>query len=295
MPESLATTPDDFGGEPLKVTLSPVWSRTVNGIAFALLAAALLLVIAVPTGSVDADAQQGQHRVFVPGLAMDQGEPAPASTPTPAGVPPGLVACIVANVVDGDTIDVTNCSDEGRVRLILVDTPEVFGGVQCYGREASEYTRTRLLGQSVRLEKDVSETDRFGRLLRYVWTEEGLFNEQIVRDGLATLATFPPDIRYVDRIRAAQQEAYEGGRGLWGEDACLEPPAPPAQPTPTVASPVGQMTWYTSSHSSAQYYYCELDPQWKSLSPAYLRSYPSEAALLAVWAGTRVKFHSSKC
>ncbi len=137
-------------------------------------------------------------------------------------------------------------------------------------------------GSRVQLEKDVSNTDRFGRLLRYLWTDVGLFNEQIVRDGFATLATFPPDIKYVERIRAAQQEAYEAGRGSGGRDACVEPPPAPSQPTPTATSP-------------AQYYYCELDPQWKSLSPAYLRSYPSEAALLAAWAGTRVKFHSSKC
>jgi endonuclease YncB( thermonuclease family) len=266
----------------------------VNRIVFALLVAAVLLPITALLGRVDVDAQQGQYRLYVPGIAMDHGELAPASTPTPAAVPPGLVACIVANVVDGDTIDVANCSDAGRVRLILVDTPEVFGGVQCYGREASEYTRSRLLGQTVQLEKDVSNTDRFGRLLRHLWTEEGLFNEQIVRDGFATLATFPPDIRYVERIRAAQQEAYDAGRGLWGEDACVEPPPAPSQPTPTATSPT-QMTWYTSSHSSAQYYHCALDPQWKNLNPAYLRSYPSEAALLAVWAGTRVKFHSSKC
>ncbi len=148
---------------------------------------------------------------------------------------------------------------------------------------------------SVQLAKDVSNTDRFGRLLRSLWTGEGLFNEQIVRDGFATLATFPPDVKYVERIRAAQQEAYDAGRGLWADDACVEVPALPTQPMPTATSPVGQMTWYTSSHSSAQYYYCELDPQWKSLSPAYLRSYPSEVALLAEWGKTRVKYHSSKC
>lgn len=246
-----ATTPDDFGGDRLEMTSSPVWSETVNRIVLALLVAAVLLPITALLGRVDVDAQQGQYRVYVPGIAMDQGELAPASTPTPAAVPPGLVACIVANVVDGDTIDVANCSDAGRVRLILVDTPEVFGGVQCYGREASEYTRSRLLGQTVQLEKDVSNTDRFGRLLRYLWTEEGLFNEQIVRDGFATLATFPPDIKYVERIRAAQQEAFDAGRGLWGEDACVEPPALPTQPMPTATSPAGQVTWYTSSHSSA--------------------------------------------
>ncbi len=289
------TTPDDLGGEQVAMTSSPVRSETVNRIVLALLVAAVLLPITALLGRIDVDAEQGQYRVYVPGIAMDQGELAPVSTPTPAAVPPGLVACIVANVVDGDTIDVANCSDAGRVRLILVDTPEVFGGVQCYGREASGYTRSRLLGQTVQVEKDVSNTDRFGRLLRYIWTEEGLFNEQIVRDGFATLATFPPDIKYVERIRAAQQEAYDASRGLWGEDACVEPPALPSQPMPTATSPAGQMTWYTSSHSSAQYYYCELDPQWKSLSPVYLRSYPSEAELLAVWAGTRVKFHSSEC
>ena len=263
----------------------------------------------------DVDAQQPTHRVYVPGVVMGQtwnqpGVSQPPGPPLPPDLPmiPGLVSCVVSNVVDGDTIDVTGCSDEGRIRFILVDTPEVFGGVQCYGREASDYTRSRLLGQTIQLEKDVSNTDRYGRYLRYVWIGGQLFNEQLVRDGFATLATFPPDVKYVERIRAAQQEAYYAGRGLWGADACAEPPSAPAPPvfappeagtsptaTPTVSAPIGGMTWYTSSHGSAQYYYCQLDSGWKSLSPTYLRSYASEAALLAGWAGSRVKHHSSKC
>ncbi|MGE0227625.1 MAG: thermonuclease family protein [Dehalococcoidia bacterium] len=115
-----------------------------------------------------------------------------------------------------------------RLRLILVDTPEVFGGTECYGRAATDFTRTVLPAEThVFLERDVSETDAFGRLLRYVWLEDGrLFNELIVAEGYATLATYPPDVKYVDRIRAAQQAAYEGGRGLWG--ACPEESPPPA-------------------------------------------------------------------
>ena len=112
------------------MTSSPVCSVTVNRIVFALLVAATLLPITALLGRVDVDAQQGQYRVYVPGIAMDQGELAPASTPTPAAVPPGLVTCIVTNVVDGETFDVANCSDAGRVRVILVDSAEVFGGVQ---------------------------------------------------------------------------------------------------------------------------------------------------------------------
>lgn len=298
----------------------------VNRFVVIALAAVLTALLPSVRSAPDVDAQQPTYRVHVPGVVMGQtwqapqppGPPLPPApplptatptrTPTPAAIP-GLVSCVVSNVVDGDTIDVTGCSDEGRIRLILVDTPEVFGGVQCYGREASEYTRSRLLGQAVQLEKDASNTDRYGRYLRYVWIGGQLFNEQLVRDGFATLATYPPDVKYVDRIREAQQQAYYAGRGLWGEEACAEPPAVPPPPvvpppggggssptaTPTQAAPVGGLKWYTSSHGSAQYYYCELDSGWKSLSQNYLKTYPSESALLAEWAGQRVKHHSSKC
>ncbi len=133
----------------------------------------------------------------------------------------------VVEVVDGDTVDVDIDGIVFRLRLILVDTPEVFGGAECYGRAASDFTRAALpLGNRVFLEKDVSETDAFGRLLRYVWLEDGtLFNERLVAEGYATLATYPPDVKYVDRIRLAQQVAYAEGRGLWGD--CPDTPAPP--------------------------------------------------------------------
>lgn len=152
----------------------------------------------------------------------------PQPTPT---TPAGLVTCTVTNVVDGDTIDVGNCSDPGRVRLILIDTPEISPG-ECYGKEASAYTRSRLLNRQVALEKDVSNKDGFGRNLRYVWLDGDLFNEQIVRDGYAALATYPPDVKYVDRIRAAQQAAQAESAGLWGTCGGVGIPGTPT-PSPT--------------------------------------------------------------
>lgn len=157
----------------------------------------------------------------------------PAPTKPPGAPPTDGTLCTVSNVVDGDTIDVAGCADEGRVRLILVDTPEVFGGEECGGAEASTYTRQALESRAVLLERDVSQTDAFGRYLRYVWIDGELFNERIVRDGMAQLATYPPDVKYVDRIRGAQQEAREHGRGLWA--ACAGPATATVAPAgPTV-------------------------------------------------------------
>jgi micrococcal nuclease len=159
-----------------------------------------------------ADSAESWHRLVAPGLRSD-GVPPPNPTPDPARSTAG---CVVTRIVDGDTIDVAGCTDEGRIRFILADTPEVFFGVQCYGREASAYTTAWLLGKTVTLERDVSDRDRFDRKLRYIWIDGVLFNEQIVRDGYAVLATFPPDIKYVDEIREAQRFAFEREIGLWG-------------------------------------------------------------------------------
>jgi micrococcal nuclease len=148
-------------------------------------------------------------------------------TPSMAAV---TVAAVVVAVVDGDTIDVQLDGRSQRVRLILIDTPEVFGGAECYGAEASSFTKSLLpAGTAVGLERDVSETDRYGRLLRYVYLADGrMVNELIVAGGYAHLYTYPPDVKHVDRIRAAEQAARAAGRGLWS--AC-----PGASATPTVS------------------------------------------------------------
>ncbi len=158
------------------------------------------------------------------------GEPTPPSAATlPAGValptpPPGLPQARVTRVVDGDTIEVSMGGRRYTVRYIGVDTPEsVAPGqpVECYGREASRRNRELVEGKTVLLEKDVSETDRYGRLLRYVWVDGQMVNAVLVAEGYAQVATFPPDVRYADLFRKLQSQAREQGRGLWG--ACPIP------------------------------------------------------------------------
>jgi hypothetical protein len=135
-----------------------------------------------------------------------------------------------------------------------VNTPEVNPG-ECFGKQASEYTKQKLLNRSVGLEKDVSNKDVFDRNLRYIWIDGELFNERLVRDGYAELAIYPPDVKYQARIAAAEQEAKAQSRGLWptcgtvGAPGTATPvhsptatstpsPTPPgtATPTPTVSA-----------------------------------------------------------
>src|SRR5829696_8423304 len=90
----------------------------------------------------------------------------------------------VERVVDGDTVVLSGL---GKARLIGVDTPEVYGGVECYGRAASAYAKRTLTGRRVRWRYDVEERDRYGRALVYLWLADGrFFNSMLVRQGFAT-------------------------------------------------------------------------------------------------------------
>jgi len=147
-------------------------------------------------------------------------------------LPDRLYAAVVVRIVDGDTIDVLS-GKRLRVRLIGIDTPEVHDGaklnrdaqqsgrsretIKALGRLSSEYTRRHLLGEQVALELDVETRDRYGRLLAYVWLQDGtFFNMAIVRDGFAVVSTYPPNVKYVEILLACQREAREEERGLWG-------------------------------------------------------------------------------
>ncbi len=129
----------------------------------------------------------------------------------------------VTRVIDGDTIEVEIGGEQKKVRLIGIDTPETVDprrAVGCFGKEASDETKRVLESKQVSLEKDVSETDKFGRSLRYVYLklddETILFvNDYLVRQGFAHALTFPPDIKYSQRFVEAQKEARESLRGLW--------------------------------------------------------------------------------
>lgn len=143
-----------------------------------------------------------------------------------ATAPPALTMAVVTHVVDGDTIDVEVAGAEYTVRYIGVNTPETVDprrGVECFGPEASAFNKQLVEGQTVGLEKDVSEVDQYGRLLRYVWVGSEMVNATLVREGYAQASTYPPDVKHQDEFTELQREAAEAGRGLWGE-VCAETP-----------------------------------------------------------------------
>ena len=121
----------------------------------------------------------------------------------------------VVKVIDGDTIRVRIGNQEEKVRLIGIDTPEV-ASHDCFAGEATEELK-RLLGDgSVRLVKERSERDRYGRLLRDVYTAGGAFvNAELVRSGHARVLRITPDVVHADELAGLEAEARAGHRGLW--------------------------------------------------------------------------------
>lgn len=124
----------------------------------------------------------------------------------------------VRRVIDGDTLETTRAQ---RVRLVGVDAPEYRpweGVVEPYGKEAGAFMRRHLTGRSVRLVRDRSDRDRYGRLLRYVYTEDGeMVNARLVREGLAEVKAYPPDTARQNELMQAQAEARSSRRGLWSD------------------------------------------------------------------------------
>jgi micrococcal nuclease len=139
----------------------------------------------------------------------------PTATPSAAA---GRTPAQVVRVVDGDTIVVVMGGVEYRVRYIGINTPETVDPrkpVECYGREASQRNHELVDGKMVELEKDVSETDQYGRLLRYVWLNGDMVNAILVREGYALASTYPPDVKYDELFLDLEREARQAGRGLW--------------------------------------------------------------------------------
>jgi micrococcal nuclease len=130
----------------------------------------------------------------------------------------------VVRVVDGDTIIVAIDGHEERLRYIGIDTPESVTpdqGVECFGPEATAENARLVAGRIVVLEADEEDRDQFGRLLRYVYVVEldgslVMVNERLVADGYAEAGSYPPNKRYEDDLRAAQEAARTRAAGLWG-------------------------------------------------------------------------------
>ena len=139
-----------------------------------------------------------------------------ASLVTPDAPPSGDLA-EVTHVFDGDTIEVELDGRAYRLRYIGVDTPE---RDEPYYQAAFDFNRDLVAGQTVTLVRDVSETDQYGRLLRYVYLSDGTFvNAAIIRQGMGRLVTFPPDVAQTENLKGLQAEARQAGAGMWGDAA----------------------------------------------------------------------------
>ena len=132
---------------------------------------------------------------------------------------------VVTHVTDGDTITL---SAIGKTRLIGIDTPEVYGQTECFGRAASSFTKRVLApGTPVEYRLGLEPRDRYGRALAYVWLTDGrMFNGILAEQGYATVLTIPPNVEYVADFLAAARDARLHDRGLWSPKTCngVNPP-----------------------------------------------------------------------
>ncbi|WJV32409.1 thermonuclease family protein (plasmid) [Rossellomorea sp. AcN35-11] len=142
----------------------------------------------------------------------------------------------VSHVTDGDTIKISpndferyvevaglNSESEPTIRILNIDTPEVHGpkAVQKFGPEASAYAKKTLSGQQVTIELSEKESpyDDYGRLLAYVWVGDTLYEEMIVREGLARVAyLYEPDTKYANHLRSVESEAEFNEINIWETD-----------------------------------------------------------------------------
>lgn len=136
-----------------------------------------------------------------------------------------LDTCRVTRIIDGDTFE---CADRGTrfsVRLLGIDTPEM--AQRPFGAQArralARYLRVR---STVILDLDVRPTDRYGRVLAYVWNDAGVMaNEALLRDGVALVDIQPPNVKYAEALRAAARDAREASAGFWATPGFDCPPA----------------------------------------------------------------------
>jgi micrococcal nuclease len=197
---------------------------------------------AIGCTSADPASPAGAASTATPSARVVPAAPA-TSTSAPTFGPAGQTTeATVVRVVDGDTIVVAFGGKQYKLRYIGMDTPETVdpnSPIQWMGPQATAANIALVYGKTVYLEKDVSEVDRFDRLLRYVWLVNGsawtLVNLELVRQGVASAKSYPPDVRYDNLYRVAEADAQEASLGLWGlapAPTLAATPAPTARPTP---------------------------------------------------------------
>jgi micrococcal nuclease len=139
----------------------------------------------------------------------------------PAATRPGTAQ--VVDVIDGETIEVRIGSEAFTVRYIGVaglETVDPGATVDCFGAEAAAMNEKLVKGKQVELERDVTDGDSRGRLLRYVYLDEEMVNAVLVREGYVLAYPIPPDVAHAKELAGLEAEARDAGRGLWS--ACPE-------------------------------------------------------------------------
>ena len=137
----------------------------------------------------------------------------------------------VTQVNDGNTVSIRVKSFAGiplkieRVRLIGIDAPEL--RQEQWGRLAKKCFK-KFIGENdwvVNVEFDVQQRDKYGRLLAYLWNRKGeLINEKLLEAGYAMQSTFPPNVKYAERLAAAQKRAQQARAGIWKNGGLKETP-----------------------------------------------------------------------
>jgi micrococcal nuclease len=140
----------------------------------------------------------------------------------------------VVRIIDGDTIDIEYDGKQYSVRYIGIDAPETYPK-EYFSTEATEQNAALVEGQTVTLVKDISNTDQYGRLLRYVLMDDVFINQLLVSQGYSLAATFPPDIACAKLFDDAQESARLNNKGLWKNIPSNSKTATPRAATPTPA------------------------------------------------------------
>lgn len=188
-----------------------LYSKKLN-ITLIVLAIILGLILIVSTVTKDKNHQNSRQNVLENQI---QGSKSEAIQKPSLSMVDVRQTVKVIRVIDGDTIEIEGGQ---KVRYIGIDTPETVDPrkpVQCFGIEASNKNKELVEGKTVGLEKDVSETDKYDRFLRYIYVGNIFVNDFLVRQGYAHSSTYPPDVKYQDQLTQAEQEARENSRGLW--------------------------------------------------------------------------------
>ncbi|NWF99212.1 MAG: thermonuclease family protein [Nitrospirae bacterium] len=131
----------------------------------------------------------------------------------------------VLSIADGDTLTARIGKKEEKIRLIGIDAPEL--AQKPWGEKSKEFLQSIISssGWKVSIEYDIDKRDKYGRLLAYLRTADGqLINQKMLENGYAMLFTFPPNVKYVNELTAAQSTARKNKLGIWSDKGLKERP-----------------------------------------------------------------------